>query len=134
MSRLGIFCLSLLLLALPAGAAKQKSKAPKAPNLEAVEVVARRAPGEIHFDGRVRNTGDKPLIGLILIFKLRNDDGGVVTEQRGELDQKVLDPGEEAVFRMGTRDAPRAVSVTIDATDNRRMDLEVGRNGPFPIE
>lgn len=134
MKHLVILSLFLMLISSPAAQADKKAKGHKSSNVEIVEAVARRIPGEIQFDGRVKNTSDRPLIGLVLIFQLRNDDGGVVTAQHGEIDQKVLDPGEEAVFRMSTRDAARAVSVTIDAKDNRRMELEVAGNGPFPIE
>lgn len=127
--------LLVLLLALAlSGAEKQRRKGPKPPDIQIVEVTGHRAQGVIGIDGTVRNTGQKPIKGLVLLFDFMAPGRQVVTTQKGALDQELLEPGSEAVFRMALNEPPRAVEFQINAVDGSSRELRVANPGPFVIE
>jgi hypothetical protein len=124
----------VLCLACAAPAADRKKKAPKPPDLEVVEASAHRNGDKIAIEGRIRNTGERPIRGLILIFDFLAPGSQVITTQKGPIDEDLLEMGKEAVFRMELNEPPRAVEFQIQAVDGASRDLRVVKGGPFPIE
>jgi len=126
--------LVVLIVAASAGAAAQKRRAPKPPDLEVVEVAAHRRDGRVSVDGRIRNTSGKPIQGIVLLFDFRAPGRQTVTSQKTQLEEEVLAPGQEAVFRVQLVDPVRAVEFLVGAVDRRSRDLNVAKAGPYPIE
>jgi hypothetical protein len=131
--------LSLFVLLVTGAAAQRqnrqaRTRAPKPPDLEVVEASAHRSEGKISLDGRVRNSGLKPLERLVLIFDLLNASRGVVTTQKAPAEEGLLEPGQESVFRVELNDPVRAVEFRLGATDRNGIDLRVANAGPFIIE
>ena len=112
----------------------QKRKAPRPPDVRVVEVKCHRSERLITVDGRVVNTGARPIAKLILIFHFRTTDGQVITTQRGGVAEEVLSPGEGSEFNWQIKDHARAVEVIIEAVDGSGRDLTVARPGPYPVE
>lgn len=115
-------------------AKREKKKKPKIPELEVVSATAHRVPQGIELDGKVKNTSIKPLRGLTLYFNFYADEKKPLTTQNAPIDEGVLEPGQEAIYRFAMRDVPRAVSFTIDAMDHDQRELGVTNLGPFPLE
>ncbi len=109
-------------------------KKKKSVDVEIVESIAHRTNGQITIDGKVRNAGDKPIKGLILLFDFLAPGKAVVTTQRGGIDEEVLAPGKEATFRVALQDPVRAVEYRYNATDEAGRDLRVGNGQLRPIE
>lgn len=128
---LAIFFIALLALT----AAENKRKGPKPPQVEIVEVTARRtAEGTIEIDGQVRNGGEKPIRSLRLLFHILEAGQRVITTQKGTLEERWLEPGQVAEFHWRMRDAARGVGFRVGATDHSGADLPVAKAGPYPIE
>ncbi len=123
----------LLVLALSVLGAEKK-KAPKPPDVEVLEATAHRTEGRISLEGRVRNSGLKPIQGLVLVFDFMAPGRQVITTQKGGVDEEVLDVNGEASFHMQLNEPPRAVQFQINAVDEAGRDLRVAKPGPFPIE
>jgi hypothetical protein len=121
------------LLALAAGQAQRKG--PKPPQLEVLELTAKRTPeGTVEIDGRVRNCGEKSLQNLVLRFKVLAPGQEVLTTQKGTVDPEVLEPGEEAEFHWRMREPARAVTVLVTAMSRGENVLTVDKPGPYTIE
>jgi len=88
----------------------------------------------VALQGRVRNTGEKPIRKLRLLFSFMAPGRQVVTTQRGEIDEELLGRGEEATFNMELNAPPRSVEFSIDAEDGSSRSLTVGKAGPYSIE
>jgi hypothetical protein len=116
------------------GALTAADKKPKAPDVEIVEATAHRGESTISIEGRLRNTGEKPIIKMILSFTFLAPGKQPVTTQKAAIDEELLEKGQEASFRMELNAPPRSVEFTIDASDGSSHYLRVGKTGPFPIE
>jgi len=57
-------------------------------------------------DGRVRNSGEKPIKQLMLVFDFMAPGKQVITTQKGAIDEELLAPGQEAVSNGAQRPAP----------------------------
>lgn len=126
--------LTLLLgLALSVSGADKKKKQ-KPPDLEVVETSVHRTAETVVLSGRVRNSGEKPIRGLILLFDFMAPGRQVVTTQKAPIDEEMLDPGKESTFRFETNDPPRSVEIQLNAQDASGRDLRVEKPGPYPIE
>lgn len=88
----------------------------------------------ISVEGRVRNSGGKPIRGLTLVFHLLAPGGEEVTRQRGKIDEESLDPGEESEFHWQMPDHARAVEVRVTAQGGNGFEVKVSRPGPYAIE
>ncbi len=122
-------------LILAAALASAAPKPVKKPVVEVVELEARRTTeGTLDVDGRVRNCGGKRLESVVLIFQVLAPGDEVVTTQKGELEESVLEPGEQAEFHWRMQDPARGVRVRVKATDHTKLDLGVANAGPFTIE
>jgi hypothetical protein len=116
------------------GALTAADKKPKAPDIEIVQAAAHRGESTISIEGRVRNTGEKPITRLVLSFTFLAPGKQPVTTQKAAIDEELLEKGQEASFRMELNAPPRSVEFTIDASDGGNHFLRVGKTGPFPIE
>ena len=102
--------------------------------MQVLETSARRGVDMIAMDGRVRNIGEKPVKGLVILFDFLGTDGQVVTTQRFEVDQDIVEPGQDATFRGKLMDPVRAVRYRMNATDSLGRDFKVSNPGPFVID
>lgn len=121
-----ILCASVLLASV--GSSEKK------PDVQVIEVKARRDEGKIFVDGRVRVTSDKRLHGLIVFFDLMSPENNVVGSQNVVLDDSYVEPNEERSYRSETSDHVRAVRIRVRAFALGDRELRVGNSGPFPIE
>ncbi len=85
-------------------------------------------------DGRIRNSSEKPIKQLMLVFDFIAPGKLVITTQKAPIDEELLEPGKEAVFHMELNAPPRSVEFQINASDGSGRELRVARPGPFPIE
>src|SRR5262249_16968033 len=120
---------AILVLAL-AGADKKK----KPPDVTIVECSGRSASGRITFGGRVRNTGEKTINGLVLLFDFLSSDKVILTTLKGPTEDEVLEPGKESSFHLESDEPPRAVRYQLNAVDHNGRDLRVANAGPFAID
>ena len=124
----------IILIAVVAGALSGAEKKPKPPDVEVVEASAHRGETRISLEGRVRNSGEKPIKKLTIVFHFMAPGKHVITSQSASVDEELLAPGEESVFHMELNDPPRSVEFQIGAADGSGRELRVGKPGPFPIE
>ena len=125
--------LAITLLLLSAGApAQQKQK--KAPDVQVMEIKARREEGKITVDGSVKITGEKPLRGLVMVFDFRSPEHAVITSQKITVDDGLLENSRESSYHAEMADAARAVTYTVRAFDVHEKELRVANTGPFSIE
>jgi hypothetical protein len=127
-------CAALLLLfASFSSQGQRERKQPNVVRLEVVELRAARDAGRITLDGEVRNTGTRELTRLVLMFDLLDADRKTISRRRGALEEAVLDPGDSSTFHFYVPDQARAVEVRV-AAEQRGMEIEVAKPGPFAIE
>lgn len=127
--RRAVFLTVILVLSLT-GADKKK----KPPDITVVECNGRRAAGRTTFDGRVRNTGEKTINGLVLLFDFLSSDKVILTTLKGPTEDEVLEPGAESSFHLESDAPPRAVRYQLNAVDRGGRDLRLANAGPFAIE
>ena len=123
----------ILILGL-AGLSIAAEKKPKPPDVDVLEASAHRSDTTISVEGRVRNTGEKPITQLILSFTFLAPGKQPLTTQKAQIDEELLEKGQEASFHMELKAPPRSVEFTIDASDGAGHNLRIGKPGPFPIE
>src|SRR5438874_27107 len=117
--------LFLFLSLVCATGADKKHKTAKPPDVEVLESSAHRAEGKIAVDGRLRNSSEKHLKGVVLLFDFMAPGHAVVTTQKGPVEDEVLEPGAESSFRMELNDPVRAVQFQINAVDESGRELRV---------
>jgi hypothetical protein len=123
----GILSLSL---ALVSGADKKR----KPPDIQVLECSGRRADTRITLDGKVKNTSEKTIHGLILFFDYLSSDKVILTTLNGPVEEEELEPGKESTFHLESDAPPRAVRYQLNAVDRSGRDLRVANAGPFAIE
>ncbi len=124
-----------LLLCVPLSfSADKKRKGPKPPEIEVLEATVRRSEGVITLDGRVKNAGERPAQGLVLVFDFAATGKQVVTSKRGPAEDADLAPEAETEFHVQINDPVRAVEVSIQAVDGSGRELNVIKPGPYAIE
>ncbi len=126
--------LLLALGTLSTAADKKRNQPPKPAEIEIVEITARRSEGRVSLDGRVKNTGERPAMGVVLFFDFMAPGRQVITTKRGNLEIETLDPGEEAEFHVYAPEPPRAVEIRVQVQDSSERDLKVIKPGPYAIE
>jgi hypothetical protein len=119
---------AILVLSL-SGADRKK----KPPDIQIVECNSRRGDGKITFDGRVRNSGEKTITGLMLLFDFLSTDKVILTTLKGPVEDEVLEPGKESNFHLESDEPPRAVRYQLNAVDHGGRDLRIANAGPFAI-
>ena len=127
-----ILALITVLALLPFPSAAEKRRKP--PDLEVIEAAAHRTEDKISVEGRVRNSGEKPIKELTLLFNFLAPGKESIATEKGAIDEAVLAPGEEASFHMEANAPPRAVQFQVDAQDGSGRELRVSKAGPFSIE
>lgn len=115
----------------PQGEKSKKSKGFGA-GIEKIEV--RREGDVVLLDGVVKNTGIKPIHGMMLYFEFFAPNSKSLTILNGPVEAAFLEPGEEAEFRLQVRYPTRAVELKVEAKDKDKRDLELTNNGPYVIE
>jgi hypothetical protein len=123
--------LILLQLASVCVAAPKKGKSPE---VSVVQVICRRVGDDVALDGRLKVGGARPLKKIRLLFDFLGTDKQLLETKRGEVDEDLLAPGEEAEFHLRVADPVRAVLYSIRAEESDGRELNVERAGPFPIE
>lgn len=123
-----------LLIAAASLRAAEKKKKPKPAAVEVLEARAQRGERRLALDGRVRNSGERPIEGLVLIFDFFADGRTPLVTQKAPIDEETLGQGQEAVFRMELNAPPRAVEFRIQAEDKDRRELNIVKAGPYSIE
>ena len=124
----------LLVLASLSFPAERKRKAKGTPDIEVVELSCHRNATDVVIDGRVRNTGDKKIEGLKLLFDFIGTGGQVLSTREGGIDDPVFEPDTEAEFHSRVPDQVRAVRLNINAQTGSERELRVGKPGPYVIE
>jgi hypothetical protein len=123
----------LILLALLgvclSGAAKKKQF-----EIQVVEATARRGEETIAVDAKVRNSGERRVENLIVLFDFLAAGNKVISTQQIPVDEEVLEPGQESLIQAKLRDHVRAVRFRVNATDKLGHDFQVLSPGPYVIE
>lgn len=123
--------MALTVAALCSAPPKKNKKAPDAV-VESIRLL--REGDSITIDGRVKNTGEKPIEGMVLIFEFFGPNKDSLTIQNGPVEAALMEPAEEAEFLLQVKAPARAVSVKVEAQDKSGKDLRIEKNGPFAIE
>jgi hypothetical protein len=124
----------LLFLALVAALHSPAADRKKPPDVQVIEMKAVRQDGLVMLDGRVRNSGEKPVQELKMVFEFLTAENTGVTTQNTTLEEEVLAPGSEASFHVEMPDPVRAVRYRVGAFSKGERELNVGNAGPFLIE
>jgi hypothetical protein len=124
--------LAILLVVAACVTAADRKRRP--PDLEIVEVKAQRAQGRVTVDARVRNTSERVIRGLVLVFDFMATGKAVITSQKADIEERELEPGDEAAVQGMLVDPVRAVEYRVGAVDQNGRHLRVSRPGPHPIE
>jgi hypothetical protein len=125
-----VWCAAVVFSLCVAGA-YQKAKTG---DVDIIEVTARRGDDKIEIDGRVRNTSDKTIHGMVLSFDFTASDGSVMTTQTSPVDEESLAAGAEAPFHLQLNNPPRAIMFKVSAVNESKRGLRVTHGGPFAID
>ena len=88
----------------------------------------------MQIDGKVKNTGERPIEKLNLFFDFFGAGNTPITTSRTEIDQETLEPGQEAEFHLEMQDPVRAVRFSVRSEDSLGRDFKTVKPGPYPIE
>ena len=124
------FPVALVLLCLCAGAADKKKKPP---DIQVLEIKARRDGSLVTIDGRLRATGEKPVSRLVLSFDFLASGHSVIVTKKAGIDEDTLQTGDEAPFHVETNCPPKAIEIGVSAFKNGNVELSVENPGPYPI-
>ena len=127
-------CFTWLALLVLVSAAPAKRKSAKPPDVELLASNGRHNEGRIALDGRVRNTGEKPIESLTLVFDFLDSDGVLLTSQKSPIDEETFEPGKEAAFHFELSAPPRAIKYLVNAFDGAGRELRIAKGGPFVID
>jgi hypothetical protein len=110
-------------------------KKPKTPEVSVIQMAAHRTDDLIVVDGKFKNIGEKPIRRLLYILDFLDTDGKqVLTTQKSEIDDEVLDPGAEAEVHGQMNSPAGAVSFVVRFEEASGRVLRTGKAGPYPIE
>ncbi len=128
--------LSLLPALLLCAKDRKKDKDAEGGNIKVVELKVRRSDSDrsIAIDGRIANSGERPIRGLVLIFEATDADGHVLSRQRGQVDEDPLDPAAQSEFHWQMRDQATAVDLSVRAVAHDDRPVKVEAPGPYPID
>lgn len=114
--------------------AQKKNAEKKAPEVQLIEASAQLENRRVNIDGRLRNTGEKPIRKLNFILEMLDSDRKVLTRQQGQIDEDTLEPGDEAVIQAQIAWHARAVWFRFEFEDGGGRELMAANTGPFVIE
>jgi len=112
----------------------KKSKKHKGPEAAIEKIEVHRDGDVVTLDGTVKNIGIKPIQGMTLHFEFFAPNRESLTILNGPVDAAVIEPGDEAEFKLQVKYPTRAVELKVEAFDKDRRDLSLAKNGPFPID
>jgi hypothetical protein len=124
----------LLVLACFGPAAPQTRREQKQFQIEVVEVKAARVENRIALDGKIKNTGQRDVHRLILVFNMLDSEQRVLSSRRGRIEEDVLEPDQEAAFHFDIPNQARAVYFRVEAEYAGGSSLDLVKAGPFPID
>ena len=110
----------------------QDHKGKSAP-VDVIEMKARRGDDIIEVTAHVKNSGEKPLKGLQIIFKFEDNDGAPISTEEMKIDETPLMPDADSTLNVQLRDSPRATQILIGA-ETSGAEVTVGHAGPYQIE
>ena len=113
---------------------RKKSKKTKGPDAVVEKIEVRREGDVVTLDGVVRNSGIRVIHNMTLHFEFFAPNRESLTIQSGPVDSAFIEPGDEAEFHLQVKYPTRAVELKIEAKDKDQRELNVDRNGPYPIE
>jgi hypothetical protein len=127
---------AILILAagLTVPALAQERRKPKPAEITILSFRAVRSGEQIHIDGRLKNTGEQPARGVLLVFFFQGTQKEPLATLRGEPEPSMLEAGEEAAFSLEVDAPPRAVRVLVEAQERAERDLKTIKGGPHVIE
>jgi hypothetical protein len=123
-----------LCAALPLVRAQKRSENSKGPELELLEASARIEDNRVNIDGRLKNTSDRALRKVVVVFEMLDTSNNVLTKQQGPIEEPVLEPGDEGSFHVQIASHARGHSFRLAFEDGSGRDLRAENLGPFPIE
>jgi len=113
---------------------KKPSRPPRRFDVEVVKIASTRQEGRISYEGSVKITGVKPIQGLTLQLEFFESRGVLLSQQKIQIDEASVAPGEEKEFHFQGLDVPRAVRFKVLACDRTGRDLSVAGEGPYPLD
>jgi hypothetical protein len=123
----------LCVLSLGALAAQQSQKG-KRPDVQVLEAKARRIENNVSVDGKVKVTAEKPLKGLVLAFDFLDHDNAILTTEKEEISDDILNAGDTPSFHAETFNPPGSIKFKMRAYDGSDKELRIANPGPFIIE
>ena len=130
MLRASLILVTLCSLFLCVAQEKRKQKT----EIVIVEMRVQRLESRVTVEGKVRNDGEQAVKGLLLIVYFTGPDREPITTLKGPIESPILEPGDEADFRLEASAPARAVAVTFDGEDKGKRDIKITNIGPYPIE
>jgi hypothetical protein len=118
---------------LAALAALPQRKSRKA-DIEVVRISSTRQEGRISYEGLVRATASRTLQGLVLQFEYFESRGVLLSQQKIQIAEGPIAPGDEKKFHVQGSDVPRAVRFKVLASEAGGRDLTVAGEGPYPLD
>jgi len=118
------------LVCLAAGAFAQEKKY----EVRLSDVSVRRDADSVIIDGRLENCGDKTLKKLKFFIEFRNTDHKTVSTRDGEVEPKLLEPGDDSEVHAQVPDSVRAIDVVFRFEDASGRVVDATNTGPFIIE
>jgi len=118
---------------LGATAAAAQRKARKA-DVDVLRMSSTRQEGRIAYQGALKVTAEKPINGLILQLEFFESRGVLLSQQKIQIEERTLLPGDEREFDFQGLDVPRAVRFKVLACDRGNRDLTVSGEGPYPLD
>lgn len=106
----------------------------KPPAVEVAAMKAHRNDDLIEVAAEVKNSSDKPLKKLVIIFEFQDGAGNPISTEEMKVDEQPLMPDAESSLSVQLKDPPRATQVRIGAQAGGGVELTVGDSGPYPIE
>lgn len=113
---------------------RKKSKKRNGPDAAIETIEVRRDGDTVLLDGKVKNTGIRPIHGMVLHFEFFAPNSKSLTIMNGPVDSAVIEPGDEGEFRLQVRYPTSAVELKLEAFDKDHRDLNLAQNGPYRIE
>ncbi|MBI4902087.1 MAG: hypothetical protein HY820_00525 [Acidobacteria bacterium] len=126
------FVVATVIALAPLCVAMQKKGKP--PEVVILEIICRRSGVDVVVDGRLKIGPERPVKKLQLLIDFLGADHQLLQTKRGEVNDDVLQKGEEAEFHMRVTDPIRAVEYSIRAEEGDGRELRVDRTGRYPIE
>ena len=113
--------------------AEKKGGRAKPPEVELVEGTARRQDGAIAVDGKVKNSGDKSIKRLVLLFRFLDPSQNTVAVRKDEI-ESVMEPGDTAEFHSQVPEPPGATHFQVEFEDGRGRVLRAAQTEPTAIQ